>query len=210
VRVVYDLRGEPEREAAPSVLPATVRCESLPIGGDAARTSAIPSGAEARTDPGDITEWLPRIEPTFLAGIYEAMSDAAAPTFGRLIRALAEPDGTPALIHCHAGKDRTGLAVAFMLAALGVEESVILKDYELSAVHYTEPEWARQEPKLVAAGITYDQYRLVFGAERETLDALLARLRARHGSIEGYLADAAGVDDAVIAALRAQLVEEPA
>ena len=52
---------------------------------------------------------------------------------------LCAPAALPALVHCSAGKDRTGIVVALVLAALGVPDEVIAADYALSA-RYLDPE----------------------------------------------------------------------
>jgi protein-tyrosine phosphatase len=137
------------------------------------------------------------------------MADAAAPTFGRLLTLLAEPDGTPALFHCTAGKDRTGVGAASLLSVLGVGDAAILDDYELSAVHYTEREIARLQRKLEDAGIDVERYRAVFGAPRHAMATLLATLGERYGSVEGYLQQEAGVAPEVFSELRSRLVEVP-
>ena len=199
LRVVYDLRAEAERDGAPSLLPDGVRREWLPIGGTAAQTKEL-------TDlvlEGKLAE----VPPDFLVRIYEGMAEVAAPTFGRLLTGLAEPDGSPALIHCTAGKDRTGMGAALLLSVLGVDEETILDDYELSAAHYTDHQVARLRAKLADAGIDVAHYRAVFGAPRHALAALLATLRERHGSVEGYLQDEAGVAPEVFEQLRARLLE---
>ena len=49
------------------------------------------------------------------------------------VRLLADPDAGPALVHCAAGKDRTGVFVALVLDAIGVERDAVVADYALSA-----------------------------------------------------------------------------
>jgi len=201
LRVVYDLRLDEERSVAPSIVPDGVRCEPLPIGGTAARTKEI-------TDL-FVEGKLAEIPPDFLLRIYDVMAEVAATTFGQLLTKLADPNGTPALFHCTQGKDRTGLTAALLLSVLGVDEAAVLDDYELSAAHFTEREMRRLQPRLDAAGIDLDHYRAVFGAPRHAMAGLLATLRERHGSVEGYLRAEAGVADEVITELRARLVDPP-
>jgi protein-tyrosine phosphatase len=199
LRVVYDLRGDEERDRAPSVLPDGIRCQPLPIGGTAAKTKEL-------TDL--IVEGkLADLPPDFLVRIYDALAEAAAPTFGQLLTWLADPGGLPALFHCTAGKDRTGLSAALLLSVLGVDEATILDDYELSATHYTERQMASLRLKLAGAGIDVERYRAVFGAPRHAMATLLTTLRERHGGVEAYLEDEAGVAREVFTELRARLVQ---
>ncbi|MFI0901299.1 tyrosine-protein phosphatase [Streptomyces sp. NPDC020983] len=198
LRVAYDLRTPDERAKAPSVLPAAVRREPYDIGGDAARTSLL----------GDLfrTGRLDALPDDFLHRVYLDMAEQDASVFGRVLTALGAPGGAPALVHCTAGKDRTGMAAALLLAALGVPDSVILDDYTLSRRHYSELRLAEMLPRLRRLGLDESRYHAVFGAPRHAMESTLAVLRARHGSIEDYLTARCGVTDATLAALRERLV----
>ena len=66
-----------------------------------------------------------------LMQMYTQIPEIHAAHFGELFQTIAD-DHTPILIHCSAGKDRTGVAIALLLDLLGVERSVILDDYALS------------------------------------------------------------------------------
>ena len=199
LRCVYDLRTEPERAHSPSVLPDGVPCVPLPIGGGAAETSGIgPLVLEGR---------FAEIPLDFLSRVYRAMIVHNAAEFGRLLAALADPSRLPALVHCTAGKDRTGLGSALLLTVLGVDEETVLDDYELSAAHYSAPRMARMRERLAEAGIDEERYLAVFGASREAMAGALAWLREEHGSVERYLLDRAGLSPRVLDDLRKHLVE---
>ena len=64
-----------------------------------------------------------------LGAVYRRMLEVAAPNLVRILEFLVEDGHTPALVHCAAGKDRTGITVAVLLAAAGVEEPAIVADY---------------------------------------------------------------------------------
>ncbi len=189
LRVAYDLRTDYERDRSPSALPDSVRREALAIGGDATYTAARGAGPDLPED--------------FLHRMYLAMADADAPIFGRLLTALSAGE-LPALIHCTAGKDRTGVAAALLLATLGVDDTTILDDYELSAIHFTD----RHITRILAGRGEIDpaQYRAFFGAPRSAMEGLLAALREGHGSVEQYLVEAANVTPEALDRLRATLV----
>jgi protein-tyrosine phosphatase len=201
LRVVYDLRTEAERERAPSVHPDGIRCELLPIGGTAAKTMELTDlFADGR---------LSDLPSDFLVRGYDTMVEAGAPSFGRLLTKLAEPDGTPGVFHCTAGKDRTGISAALLLSVLGVDEATILDDFELSAIYYTEPQMARVRLRLVDSDIDVARYRALFGAPRTAMATLLATIREGYGSVEAYLQQAAGVGPELFTQLRERLVETP-
>jgi hypothetical protein len=68
----------------------------------------------------------------WLLADYRRMLASGAVTFGELFSRLAAPGRLPAVIHCLADKDRTGLTVALLLTALGVPRLVVLDDYQLT------------------------------------------------------------------------------
>jgi len=201
LRTAYDLRTDEERAHAPSVLPEGVRREWIAISGAAAKTEQIVQEVIAgqRTAlPGD-----------FLVRVYHAMAETEAAAFGRLLTGLAEPGGLPALIHCTAGKDRTGIGAALLLSALGVDERTVLDDYELSAVYYSAPQLEQLRTALAGTGIDVERFRAALDTSRQAMAAVLATLKERHGTIENYLLREAGVSPDVLAELRARLVQRP-
>ena len=198
LRVAYDLRTDDERGRAPSVLPAAVRREQLAIGGDASRVT--PLGELFRSGGADA------VPDDFLHRVYLDMAEQDAPAFGRVLTGLAAPKGVPAVVHCTAGKDRTGLAAALLLSVLGVDDAAVLDDYTLSQVYFSEHRMAKLLPRLAELGMDLERYRAVFGAPRHAMAATLEALRGRYGSVEGYLVERAGVAPGTIAELREQLV----
>src|SRR5258706_7259774 len=82
-----------------------------------------------------------------------------------LLRRLAKPEVYPVLIHCAAGRDRTGIVIALFLSLLGVDWDVVAADYALSA------------SLLVGDGSV---------AEPETMRLLLDSLDRTHGSVRGF------------------------
>jgi protein-tyrosine phosphatase len=198
LRVAYDLRTDDERAQAPSALPAAVRRELLAIGGDAAGTSPLGDlfrNGRVGTVPDD-----------FLQRVYLDMAEQDAPALGAVLTGLAAQDGLPAVVHCTAGKDRTGLAAALLLSVLGADDATVLDDYALSRVYFSEHRMARLLPRLAAVGLDQERYHAVFGAPRQAMATTLDTLRERYGSVAAYLTDRAGVTPATVAALRTRLV----
>jgi protein-tyrosine phosphatase len=108
---VIDLRWPDELDSAPSVFRTSthVRYRSLPL---------------LRDDP------TPHLG---LAGMYRHVFDERGPALAEVVRSLLEPEGMPAVIGCAAGKDRTGVAIALVLAVVGVPTDTIVEDYAMSA-----------------------------------------------------------------------------
>jgi protein-tyrosine phosphatase len=201
VRLVCDLRRDEERAVAPSRIEdhPDVRVEHLPIGGLAAETK----GMSDRMMRGEIAE----VGVETMAEVYTTILELHADSFGAVVTHAADPPSLPMIVHCTAGKDRTGVASALILAALGVEEATILADFELTAEYYSAAKIAEVQPLLEAAGIDFAKVETYFGASPAVMAATLAEVRARHGSVEGYLTGPAGVAPATLGALREQLLE---
>jgi len=201
VRLVCDLRRDVEQNTAPSALAGhpDVRIESLPIGGLAAETNTM---AE-RMMRGEIAE----VGVETMAGVYALILDLHADSFGAVVRHAAEASSLPMVVHCTAGKDRTGVAAALLLAALGVDDADVAADYELSTEYHSVAKIARVRPQLEAAGVDFAKVETFFAAPAAVMLATLNQLRERYGSIEAYLAGAAGGPDDPLATLGELLLD---
>jgi protein-tyrosine phosphatase len=136
----------------------------------------------------------------FLVDAYRHMLTAGAPRFAMAMQQLAAPDALPAVFHCAAGKDRTGLLAALILGSIGVPRRVILGDYALTAGGMARMrEWARRElPDM--AGRMAEVPSAFLAALPEALDHVLDDLCSQHGSIRGFVRSI-GVTAEVIDAL---------
>jgi protein-tyrosine phosphatase len=93
------------------------------------------------------------------------------------VRLLGRPDAGPALVHCAAGKDRTGVLIALVLDAVGVAREAVIADYALSAEH-VEPMFRRWT---TAAGLEMPADLTPHLPRAEVIATVLARLDAEHG-----------------------------
>jgi protein-tyrosine phosphatase len=137
---------------------------------------------------------------------YRVSVDVHQPGFGAICQAIAAAPAGVVLVHCQAGKDRTGIVVALLLALVGVADDVIAADYALSYPNLVG-EYDRQ---LDEQGVTDPAEReAVHRARRsdpETILATLAHLRERHGGVDAYLR-AAGLAPHELQALRDRLLD---
>ena len=124
--------------------------------------------------------------------LYLAWLDHSGQSFADAVHALARPGALPALVHCTAGKDRTGVLMALVLDVLGVGDKAIVADYMASHERLS----ADPGDVIYQHVITED---LIIGS--------LAHVRERFGSVEGYLL-AHGVTGEELAALRAGLLSQ--
>jgi protein-tyrosine phosphatase len=134
---------------------------------------------------------------------YAMMLRFASGPIARVIETLARVDA-PAVFHCAAGKDRTGVLSAVILGALDVRDEVIVADYAAT----------REGLDAVVERLMQSEgYREMFAAlppdtlhaEPETMISLLEHVRAEYGSMRGYLREV-GVADEVVERLAAQLL----
>jgi protein-tyrosine phosphatase len=134
---------------------------------------------------------------------YFLLAEFAKEPIARVITTLAS-SAAPAVYHCAAGKDRTGVVSALLLGLLGVPEPIIVADYaatkdNLDAI--VERLMSTEGYHEMLSALPPDTLH----AEPETMAAFLTRLRETYGSTESY-ARSAGVPDEAIDGLRARLL----
>ncbi len=149
-------------------------------------------------------------QPGLLGTQYLDMIRDAGASFVSVLEILAAPDSLPAVFHCTAGKDRTGVLSAIVLSLLGVDEPTVVADYALSGEAMTRLR-AKLIVKYPEGRETIENISEVFSAEPAQMEALLDHLRATYGSVDAYVAGL-GAGPSLVAALRAALLEpaEPA
>jgi protein-tyrosine phosphatase len=145
-----------------------------------------------------------RVAQITLADRYVFMAELAGDRIARVVTLLAEAEA-PAVFHCAAGKDRTGVISAIVLGLLGVPDEVIVADYaatreNLDAI--VDRLNALEGYRTMLAALPPDTMH----ANPETIVEFLERLRVRFGSVEDY-ALASGVAAPAIERLRARLIE---
>lgn len=124
-----------------------------------------------------------------LEGIYESLISTRGPELTAAVAAIADSPG-PVLVHCTAGKDRTGLVIALTLLAAGDSEENVIYDYTLSAIEVRLYRRELAEFALRALPLTEEEHA---SSLRLHLDSPATALRhalhslSRFGGIEPYL-----------------------
>jgi protein-tyrosine phosphatase len=129
---------------------------------------------------------------TTLLDLYLAWIDGSGHAFAAAVKGLARPGALPALVHCTAGKDRTGLVIAMVLDLLGVAPATILADYLESNVTVFDG------PEPLANHRVYPEY----------LTGAFEHIHKHYGSVAEYLG-AHGVTAEEVAGLRKSLLVGP-
>ncbi len=132
-----------------------------------------------------------------MLSIYAALPELLAPIMAALFAAIASGWGSPLLIHCHIGKDRTGVAVALLLAALGIEREAIIADYEMTANYLNlEAETisiGKTMSRLIGRTLDAATIHHLLAADSGYLETAFAAVEKNHGSLDDYYAKAAGL-----------------
>ena len=145
-------------------------------------------------------------EVEFLVWGYRDMLEIGSSRFADAMHVLAQTDSLPAVFHCAAGKDRTGVLAALLLSSLGVDDAHICADYGLTqdAMQRTIA-WSKvHRPELAERYATIPKAYLA--ADPRAMQIILAELAQRHGSVRNYVREI-GVADNTIDALSNLLLE---
>jgi hypothetical protein len=138
-----------------------------------------------------------------IADGYVELLELGAPALAAALEGIVAPGGVPALVHCAIGKDRTGVLVALLLAAAGVEREAIVADYALShqAVSHIREQLEQSD---AFRALAKQVPAFVFDATPQTMELFLERLDERWGGA-GYFV--ASVDPAAVERWRRLFVD---
>jgi protein-tyrosine phosphatase len=142
-----------------------------------------------------------------MIALYREIPVDHAESYRAMFARIAE-GRVPLLINCSAGKDRTGVGAALVLAALGVPRATIIEDYLLTNDH-ADWDWLLAQRNTLVARMRLSKteaLKPLLVADAAYLDSLFATLDDRHGGVDGYLADMLGVDAAARDAMRGTLL----
>ncbi|RDI68627.1 tyrosine-protein phosphatase [Nocardia pseudobrasiliensis] len=190
VATVHDLRGPREIDhLGPDALPRDIRLELSPFD---SQIGEVP--------PHEVVYQDGRTEMMRVYAAFPAMPEAGI-ALVTIAESLVRGDGA-VLVHCAAGKDRTGWAVATLLRAVGVTESAVLDDYLLSNGAID----SLREDVSVNSGGRATLPLDVLGVSPDYLGAGTENMRTLYGDLDGYL-DAIGLSDPLRGRLRERLLE---
>ena len=140
--------------------------------------------------------------------IYRDLLEEQAESYTALFRRLAE-GRTPLVFNCAAGKDRTGIAAALILSALGVSREDVMADYALTNQFVDGLlDLMRQDEDFSGwFGEQPDSAYPLLRAEPIYLDGMFEELEQRYGGLQPYLADILRISEAEVEAMRNHLLE---
>jgi protein-tyrosine phosphatase len=172
IGVVIDLRSPLERsqDHSRSVLPGAMHIW-LPIHGGSRSSILDPAGVLS------------------LEALYRQVVSESAWTLATAVSVIADSGPLPVLVHCTAGKDRTGLVVALALEAAGVDRTAVVADYTQSALNL-DGVWINEAMSALVSGgvpISPRLFEALGGSPDHAMSGLLAGLDEQYGSVVGFL-----------------------
>ncbi len=150
-----------------------------------------------------------------ITGFYRSAPNDFAERFASMFRQLQAGE-VPLVFKCSAGKDRTGVAAAILLSALGVPRDTVVADYALSdqIVNYEkalasdrERNGPRNKHNDYLHQLPRDVLLPMLASEPRYIEATLDQIAADHGSVVNYVERRLGVDARALDALRARYLE---
>ncbi len=192
IHYVLDFRGPAEVAAGADKIPNTSIRISLPAGSEEVGDKSKMFKSMSTATVGD-SIMLP-----FYSNI-----DAFPKRYKPMFEALLNNSSDSALVyHCTAGKDRTGIATALILYALGVDEQTIMNDY-LATNYYRQSDNGRMRKMLM------DNYHLkeavvddVLGVKEIYLKATFDAIQNKYGSVDKFLQSEMGLNKSNLKKLR--------
>ena len=209
LKSVIDLRTQEERRQAPTagslrsefiapeILYESPKNSLAPIMHDVVAAAATAEGAKHA-----------------LVDFYAGMPDMYRSEYAEMFHRLAA-GRVPMLVHCTAGKDRTGVAVAVLLASLGVPNRTVIEDYQLTERLVPPAAAAAQRPgpvggaapaQLAIARLPEDSRVALWRADPVYIESALASIDREYGSVEAYLRRALELSPAEIETLRREFL----
>lgn len=202
-KTVCDLRSGAERSEHPNDWSKTARLLDLDVIADIrAREHASGASVERKA-------MMAESARATMHDNYRAMPGALLPYLPTVVDLLAGGD-TPLLVHCTAGKDRTGVLVALLLTMLGVSRNEVERDYLRSECFLRRPgavdDLGRRIEAMTGSAPDRGTIEVLAGVDRGYLEATFEAIEAGWGTLDVYF-EAAGIDSARRRALSNALVE---
>jgi len=198
LKTIVDLRG-PQEKKTPLTIAGSRRID-LPI--------ELENRAREKLQPLMTKRGAEHEVVDILKQMYRDLADEAWPQVGQFLHVLLAAESYPVLVHCRAGKDRTGFVCAIVQQAVGVERALVFQDY-LKTNEFFVPVSRRmiRTMKIFSLGrIQTQNIQAAFSAREEYLQAALDRIDEVHGGMAAFL-ERCGITSRELETLRELLVE---
>ena len=209
IRLVCDLRSPGERARMSNEWPEEHPPEILALDINEELSAVQPDKWTRRL--ADPTFSAPRAHAALIDN-YRRMPASYAEDLRALFERMSRPDAPNVLVHCAAGKDRTGFVVAMVLSALGVTHEGVLEDYLATGELFTYERLIATRLRTVLHGADLPEYahaslRVLASVHVDFIEAALETVRTRFGGVEAYLERECGLTPSRREAMQRVLLE---
>jgi protein-tyrosine phosphatase len=198
VRTIIDLRSATEKKKRKRVI-SNIGTLSLPLD--------FQSVTRERMEPFIRRKNSEEILSDISNSLYLEIADATMPLLPQVLDLLLSPESSPVLIHCQAGKDRTGILCALILLSLGVERQFIIDDFMKSndaLLPYFRKTLLRR--KILSFGFFPSERMLfVITVKQRNIESVIDRIEGYYGGITAYLQES-GFDIARLEELKGRVL----
>lgn len=177
VTSVIDFRAIAETRRTPDRLPVGVRF-TYPI--SISRMNLTTEGVQSKLEESNMDMYM---KSMYRQLISDPVCVKAYRTFFKILQHRLS---APIVFHCSAGKDRTGMAAALILYALGVDEKIIMEDYLASRVYLAD--------KYQSVIARFPRSESMFTVKKSFLQAGINQMKREHGSVEAFLTNVLNVN----------------
>jgi protein-tyrosine phosphatase len=201
IRTVCDFRSTEERSSEPTQWQG----DSKPTRYETDYVMDNSALAKSLMTPGSTPEQVKQVFADFYKEVPFNFSKQYREMFAELVAGH-----TPLAFNCSAGKDRTGVASALLLSALGVSRETATADYLLSNQYYkpAQPKPGAQDANSrLMASLPPEVLKILMGVDVQYIEAAFAEIEKRHGSLEAYFEQVLAVDASDLAKLRTLYTE---
>lgn len=199
IQVVCDVRSTDEMLNHPDRLPENTTLMSVPPHDEYSRLEQLARILLQRNF----------LETALLKLYTLVLIDHSPHMFATIFQRLADDSNLPMVIHCAAGKDRTGTMVAVLLKLLGVPDEIIAADYSLSNYTYAHSRQSahRAFESMKIFGLREEDIAYLLVADAKVMARTLHHIDRKYGSVEAYLCDTVGLTPETLQAIRNNLLE---
>lgn len=210
--MIFDLRSAPEiKRDGPEWADVEVDKADVfePYG---IRRDWVPVFAEKDYGPEQVAvrykEYIKSTSEGFVKAYYDILL-AAPPAYSKIFRHLAMKDAAPCLLHCTAGKDRTGILVALIFLLVGVPSEQIAEEYSLTNLGLAalRPMFVERLLKNPALEGNREGVQNMVSSKKENMEASIKMVEREFGGAEQYMRKQCGLTDEEIKQIKQNLLK---
>ena len=212
IRVIYDLRSAPEIKRDGPEWAGIIEDATDPFKPYGIKREWVPVFAEADYGPEQVALRYKEYTRSGPEGFVKAYSDillAGKESYRTIFQHLAQKAPSPCVVHCTAGKDRTGVLVALLFMLAGAPAEVIAKEYSLTDLGLAslKPLFIERLLKNPALAGNRDGVENMVSSREENMMATVTMIEKDYGSAQRYMMEHCGLTESEVKQLKQNLTE---